>query len=218
MNELRSYKVWDAPTRWFHWINVLCVIVLAALGLVILNAGAFKIPNEGKILLKTLHVWAGYVFAVNIGVRIVWAFVGNRQARWRQILPGSPGYFARLGSYVSAFAAGRPEHYIGHNPRNGPLLPAHWTLDRTVDCRAGSRSGDLGSVLAGALRQSCVRQHAFDARARRDAASVWLFRARRNDRYPHRGSSHHRTARGRYAGFRDVHRAQDRFRATRRCP
>ena len=29
---------------------------LAALGLVILNAGAFKIPDEGKVLLKTLHV------------------------------------------------------------------------------------------------------------------------------------------------------------------
>lgn len=116
MNELKSYKVWDAPTRWFHWINVLCVIVLAALGLVILNAGAFKIPNEGKILLKTLHVWAGYVFAVNIGMRIVWAFIGNRQARWRQLLPGGPGYVARLRSYVSAIAAGRPEHYLGHNP------------------------------------------------------------------------------------------------------
>jgi Ni/Fe-hydrogenase 1 B-type cytochrome subunit len=116
MTELKSYKVWDVPTRWFHWITVLSVIALAALGLVILNAGALKIPNEGKILLKSLHVWVGYVFAVNIGGRIVWGFVGNHYARWRQILPGGSGYLARVRSYAAAFAAGRPQHYLGHNP------------------------------------------------------------------------------------------------------
>ncbi len=116
MNELKSYKVWDVPTRWFHWIAVLCVIALSALGLVILNADAFKIPNEGKVLLKTLHVWVGYVFALNIGVRIVWAFVGGHYARWRQMLPGGRGYLARVRSYTAAFAAGRPQHYLGHNP------------------------------------------------------------------------------------------------------
>ncbi len=116
MTELKSYKVWDAPTRWFHWIAVLCVIALAALGLVILNAGAFKIPNEGKVLLKTLHVWVGYVFALAIALRIVWAFVGNHYARWRQIVPGGRGYLASVRSYTAAFAAGRPQHYLGHNP------------------------------------------------------------------------------------------------------
>jgi len=63
MTELKSYKVWDVPTRGFHWITVLSVIGLAALGLMILNAGTLKIPNEGKILLKSLHVegWQGFV-------------------------------------------------------------------------------------------------------------------------------------------------------------
>ncbi len=116
MNELESYKVWDGPTRWFHWITVLCVITLAALGLVILNAGAFKIPNEGKVLLKTLHVWVGYVFALAIGLRIVWGFAGNHYARWRQILPGGRGYLARVRSDTAAFVAGPPQHYLGHNP------------------------------------------------------------------------------------------------------
>ena len=116
MDELKSYKVWDVPTRWFHWIAVLCVIALAVLGLMILNAGAFKIPNEGKVLLKTLHVWVGYVFALVIGLRVVWGFVGSHYARWRQILPGGSGYLARVRRYAAAFAAGRPEHYLGHNP------------------------------------------------------------------------------------------------------
>ena len=32
MPDLNSYPVWDVPTRWFHWINVLCVIGLIAIG------------------------------------------------------------------------------------------------------------------------------------------------------------------------------------------
>ena len=36
MSELKTYAVWDAGTRWFHWLNVLCVIGLMAVGLVIL--------------------------------------------------------------------------------------------------------------------------------------------------------------------------------------
>ena len=29
---LKSYQVWDAGTRWFHWINALSVIALAVVG------------------------------------------------------------------------------------------------------------------------------------------------------------------------------------------
>jgi Ni/Fe-hydrogenase 1 B-type cytochrome subunit len=116
MAELRSYAVWDAPTRWFHWINALCVVGLAALGLVILNASGLGISNTGKITLKTVHTWIGYVFALNLLWRLVWAFLGNRFARWREILPGGPGYLHALRSYVASFLAGHPEQYLGHNP------------------------------------------------------------------------------------------------------
>jgi cytochrome b len=116
MTDLKSYKVWDVPTRCFHWINVLCVLTLAGFGLVILNAGALEISTAGKILLKTLHVWVGYLFVLNIAVRIVWGFLGNRHARWRQMLPGGKGYFRRLRSYGASLVAGNPEPYLGHNP------------------------------------------------------------------------------------------------------
>ena len=42
--------------------------------------------------------------------------MGNRYARWRAILPGGKGYFHAVRSYAAAFVAGRPEHYLGHNP------------------------------------------------------------------------------------------------------
>jgi cytochrome b len=116
MSELKSYAVWDASTRWFHWINALCVVALAFIGLVILNAGNLDISNAGKVTLKTVHAWVGYVFALNLAWRVVRAFSGSRYARWRSILPGGKGYLHALRSYVADFIAGHPQQYLGHNP------------------------------------------------------------------------------------------------------
>ena len=116
MTELKRYTVWDAGTRWFHWINVLCVTALAVVGIVILNAGDLGVPNAGKVTLKTVHTWVGYVFALNLLWRIVWGFRGNRYARWRSILPVGKGYFQALRRNVAAFFTSQPEHYLGHNP------------------------------------------------------------------------------------------------------
>jgi Ni/Fe-hydrogenase b-type cytochrome subunit len=115
-SQLRSYAVWDAGTRWFHWINAICVIALAVVGYLILNAKGLDVPNAGKTTLKTVHTWIGYVFVANLLWRIVWAFMGNRYAQWRAILPGGRGYLHALRSYVAAFLAGHPQHYLGHNP------------------------------------------------------------------------------------------------------
>lgn len=116
MNELKAYFVWDASVRWFHWINVLCILGLVALGTVILNASALGVSTEGKILLKVVHVWIGYVFAANLLWRLIWAFIGGAHARWRSILPGGVGYMSELRTYVADFMAGRPRQYLGHNP------------------------------------------------------------------------------------------------------
>ncbi|MDT8451454.1 MAG: cytochrome b/b6 domain-containing protein [Gammaproteobacteria bacterium] len=116
MTELKAYFVWDANVRWFHWINVLCILGLVALGTVILNASALGVSTEGKILLKTVHVWFGYAFAVNLLWRLIWAFIGGPHARWRSILPGGQGYRDELRAYLADFKAGRPRQYLGHNP------------------------------------------------------------------------------------------------------
>lgn len=116
MSEPRSYRVWDAPTRWFHWINAISVIALVVVGYLILNGKTLEIPRTGSLKLKTVHTWIGYVFAVNLLVRIAWAFVGNHYARWRAFLPGGRGYLSAAGSYVKAFFSRHPQHYLGHNP------------------------------------------------------------------------------------------------------
>ena len=53
---------------------------------------------------------------VNLLWRFVWAFFGNRYARWRSILPGGRGFGAALRAYVASFLTGEPEQYVGHNP------------------------------------------------------------------------------------------------------
>ncbi len=116
MSEIRSHHVWDAPTRWFHWINFLCVIALIAIGVAILNAKALGVTDDGKVLLKVTHVWFGYVVAVNLLWRMIWAFIGNRHARWGAILPGGKGYWRTVKDYSASLFSGRPRQYLGHNP------------------------------------------------------------------------------------------------------
>ena len=114
--EYHEYLAWDAPTRWFHWINALAVVGLIATGLAILNGSQLGLSAEGKITLKSVHVLFGYVMAVNLIWRFVWAFFGNRYARWRAILPGGAGFNASVRAYVASFLTGEPQQYVGHNP------------------------------------------------------------------------------------------------------
>lgn len=113
---LKSYPAWDAAVRAFHWINLLCVLGLIAVGVAILNDGALGVDNDGKILLKTVHVLIGYVFVLNLAWRLVWAFVGGTHARWRGILPGGRGYLRELRGYLLDLRAGRTRQYVGHDP------------------------------------------------------------------------------------------------------
>lgn len=119
---LRSYAVWDAGTRWFHWINALSVLALAIVGVVILQSGDIGAPNPGKVTLKKIHVIIGCVLAINLAWRFAWTFMGDRYARWRAILPGGRGFCHALRSYVAAFLAGHPEPYLGHNPAGRPSV------------------------------------------------------------------------------------------------
>jgi cytochrome b len=116
MRKLRIYPVWDAGVRWFHWINVICVLGLIAVGVAILNDKALGVDNGGKILLKTAHVWIGYVFAMNLALRLLHAFFGGTHSRWRDLLPFGRGYPAALRRYLVAMRAGEHPQYLGHNP------------------------------------------------------------------------------------------------------
>lgn len=112
----KQVAVWDRTTRWFHWLNVLCITGLIGVGLVILNGDSLGVSDDGKFLLKTVHVYVGYVFALNLLWRLLWGFIGTKYARWRAILPFGRGYWRALKAYVTGFKTGAPPQYLGHNP------------------------------------------------------------------------------------------------------
>lgn len=136
MNNIKLRYVWDGGTRWFHWINATCVLLLIGLGLLILNAGSLDIPNSGKVTLKTVHVLIGYVLVLNLLWRFIWAFRGNPHARWRAILPGGKGYFSDLAEYCRKFFISAPKPYLGHNPA-GRLAVAAMLLLLTTQAITG---------------------------------------------------------------------------------
>jgi len=119
MKELATfteYPVWDRVVRVFHWLNVLCVLGLIAVGTVILNAKALGVSVEGNILLKEVHVYIGYLLALNLTWRIIWGFIGSRYARWGAILPFGAEYKAQFAAMSEGKKAGKPVDFLGHNP------------------------------------------------------------------------------------------------------
>lgn len=113
---LQEYQVWDRSTRWFHWINVLTVLALTAIGLVILNSKALGVTDDGKILLKTWHVYIGYVFALNLCWRLIWGFIGGPYSRWRAVLPFGESYKKQRQAFFRGLKTGKSAGFKGHNP------------------------------------------------------------------------------------------------------
>ena len=96
--ETNRLRVWDLPTRLFHWSLV------ASLATVFITSESEK--------LRDIHVAAGYTIAGLIVFRILWGFVGGGYSRFAEFLP-TP---AKLFSYLGSLLRGQPRHYVGHNP------------------------------------------------------------------------------------------------------
>ncbi len=113
---LKQYHVWDRTVRVFHWVNVICITGLLSVGTVILNDKILGISTDGKILLKTIHVFIGYVFVLNLGWRLTWAFFGNRFSRWKSIIPFTKEHRASFKAFMEGERNHNPAFFLGHNP------------------------------------------------------------------------------------------------------
>lgn len=127
-HSLSEVKVWDRSIRVFHWVNVLCVLALMIIGSAILYANALGISSDGKITLKIMHAYIGYVFAFNLIWRLVWGFVGSRFARWRAVVPFGPGYVGELKAWWQGLRSGQAPTDPGHNPVAKLMLLALYAL------------------------------------------------------------------------------------------
>jgi len=104
--------VWSRNIRIFHWINVIAITLLVCIGLIILNGKLFGVSTDGKVLLKTIHVFVGYVFAINLLFRLIIGFIGKAHERWNKVLPFNKGFSQELVE----FKQNKKSTYKGHNP------------------------------------------------------------------------------------------------------
>lgn len=107
------YRVWDLPVRVFHWVNLILVFTLLFIGLIMLFKQELGITGlEAKVGLKTCHVVVGYIFTVNLLLRFVWGFFGNRLVKVSEAVPS----LRQILGYLGALKQGRNPQYLGHNP------------------------------------------------------------------------------------------------------
>jgi cytochrome b len=90
-------RVWDRPTRIFHWALVLCI------------AGSWFTAEEG---MTEWHERLGLTVLALVGFRIVWGIIGGEFARFSSFVRG-PGAIA---GYLRETMAGRHPEHAGHNP------------------------------------------------------------------------------------------------------
>ncbi len=98
----QRHRVWDVPTRLFHWGIV--VIVLAQ-----------WCSAEWSLLSMDWHFRLGYAVLALVLFRIIWGFVGSQSARFSSFVRGPEA----VASYLPHVFARQPETFAGHNPLGG---------------------------------------------------------------------------------------------------
>lgn len=97
MTKLHPVRVWDLPTRLFHWLLAASIV-----GLVV----SAKLGGNAMVW----HFRFGYVVLTLLLFRLVWGVVGGRWSRFVRFI-----YAPRS---IAAYLRGRahPDHLIGHTP------------------------------------------------------------------------------------------------------
>lgn len=94
---MRVVRIWDLPTRLFHWVLAVCVISLIVTGSIGGNAMIW-------------HFRLGYAVASLLLFRLIWGLVGGHWSRFSS--------FMYSPSVLMAYLRGKDprQHAAGHNP------------------------------------------------------------------------------------------------------
>ena len=123
MSESCKYKryIWELPVRWCHWINVLSIVILSVTGYLIGAPYSFGRSASDFAMgwIRFAHFTAAYLFTVSLASRVLWSFVGNRYAGWREFFPFATvkgrEKMIRMLRYYMLIDREVPET-VGHNP------------------------------------------------------------------------------------------------------
>ncbi len=102
----RAIRVWDLPTRLFHWLLVVLVAVDLFTG--------FVAPEWWM----GVHLWAGYAIVALLVMRLVWAIFGPEYSHITSFAYGPRDVW----EYVRGLLLLRPSHHIGHNPAGAVMI------------------------------------------------------------------------------------------------
>lgn len=98
---MKLVRVWDLPTRTFHWLFATACIV------------AWVTGDDARY--TDQHLFAGYG-ALGLAVfRLVWGVVGAHYARFGQFVRGPAAVLAHLRVLFTP----QRHHHLGHNPAGG---------------------------------------------------------------------------------------------------
>jgi cytochrome b len=97
MSRTHTVRIWDLPTRLFHWALFVCVVGLIITG----NVG-----NQWMVW----HFRLGYCVMTLLLFRFVWGLIGGRWSRFTSFIYSPSSVIAYLQG------RGKPEHSAGHSP------------------------------------------------------------------------------------------------------
>ena len=97
-----AVRVWDLPTRLFHWLLVALIVLLYATG-------------EYDVLDMRWHFWAGYATLALLVFRVLWGFFGSQTSRFGDFVRGP----VAVAGYVRTLLSATGKVGIGHNPLGG---------------------------------------------------------------------------------------------------
>jgi len=106
MTEHTSTRRWDPLVKITHW-GIAAVVVINAL---IVGEGSFA------------HIYAGYILASLLALRLLWGMIGPFSARFTSFKP-SP---ARAVAHIRDIRAGKREDHKSHNPLGALMAYALW--------------------------------------------------------------------------------------------
>lgn len=143
---MATVRIWDLPTRIFHWLLVACVIGLIVTGNIGGNAMVW-------------HFRLGQTVLTLLLFRLLWGFAGGHWSRWAQ-LPLAP-------QQLVAYWRGRSSTTVwaGHNPMGSwsVLLMLLWLLLQVgtglVSDDEIANAGPLTTLAPGAVVNAATAWH-----------------------------------------------------------
>jgi cytochrome b len=148
----RPVKVWDIPTRLFHWLLVVLVIT------------SLTTAKIGGTLMST-HMTSGYLVLTLLIFRMIWGFWGGHHARFASFVCGP----VAILRYVATLTRIDAPRYLGHNPLGGWSVAAMLAV-LLIQASTGLFASDdiftegpLYPLVSNATSSTLTRIHNFNA-------------------------------------------------------